>query len=247
MAGLKKLVQAGFHAVGLHVSYKRPVPPPKSGWDFFFAALKAKGFNPRHIIDVGVNHGFWTRTAIDYFPDAYYTLVEPQDWLKEKSRDILARGNSQWISAGAGAKPGTLPLWLTYRDDACSFAYSSETVQSAGGETVNVPIITLDQVAEASAAFPDMVKIDAEGFDLEVINGASKLIERTDVFILETTVCGPNLENTMQNVLVTMSRLGYRPVDIPSINRSPKDGVTWLCDIAFLRNGSLLFSELSYE
>src|SRR5262245_32463786 len=229
---IKKLVKAGFNAFGLQVSYNKPV---KSGWDVFFSVLKTRGFDPKHIVDVGVNHGLWSRTALNYFPDSYFTLIEPQAWLKEESQDILTRGKSQWISAGAGDKNGTLPLWVSHRDDASSFAYSSEAVQRAGGHTVDVPIITLDQVVENSISFPEMVKIDAEGFDLKVIAGASKLLGRTDIFVLEATVCAPNLENTMENVLATMSRVGYRPIDIPGINRSPKHDVAWLCDIAFLR------------
>ena len=125
--------------------------------------------------------------------------------------------------------------------------YSSETVQLVGAHTIDVPIITLDQLVETSAPLPEMVKIDAEGFDLKVIAGASKLLGRTDIFILEATVCAPNLENTLENVLTTMSRADYRPIDIPAVNPSPKYGFAWLCDVAFLRNDSPLLSEMSYE
>ncbi len=47
-----------------------------------FTNLKAAGFSPKHIVDVGANHGTWTREALKHFPDAYYTLIEPQNWLK---------------------------------------------------------------------------------------------------------------------------------------------------------------------
>jgi hypothetical protein len=45
--------------------------------DLLFLLLKCRGFSPNHIVDVGANHGYWTRTALKYFPDAYYTLIEP--------------------------------------------------------------------------------------------------------------------------------------------------------------------------
>jgi FkbM family methyltransferase len=244
--GVKKLIQFGFNAFGLQVSYKKS-GSNMSGWDFFFSALKARGFNPEHIIDVGVNHGLWSRTALNYFPDSYYTLIEPQDWLKKESRDILARGKAEWITAGVGDKQGILPLWVTERDDSCTFAFSSEALRLEGGRTIDVPIITLDQIVETSAVFPEMVKIDAEGFDLKVIAGASTLLGKTDIFILEATVCAPTLENTMEHVLAKMSDAGYRPIDIPAINRSPKHGLAWLCDIAFLRNDSPLLLDISYE
>ncbi len=55
----------------------------------FFRCLKRLGFSPRHIIDVGANRGMWTRAAIDYFPRAHYTLIEPQDQLKTYVEDLI--------------------------------------------------------------------------------------------------------------------------------------------------------------
>src|SRR5262249_23232085 len=71
---------------------------------WFFSILKERGFVPEHIVDVGANRGCWTRTALKYFPDAYYTLVEPQDHLKTHVQDLLGmNGKIRWIGAGAGA------------------------------------------------------------------------------------------------------------------------------------------------
>lgn len=92
-----------------------------------------------------------------------------------------------------------------------------------------------------------MVKIDAEGFDLKVIRGASNLIGKTDVFLLEAGVLCP-FENSVAKVVSTMENFGYRLVDITELNRSPKYGVLWLTELAFLRATSpLLASVISYE
>jgi len=239
-AVMKHIVQSGFEKFGLHISRNR------SGWDFLFEALRASGFRPKHIVDVGVNHGLWTRTAIRYFPDAFYTLIEPQEWLRPSSEDILSRGNARWISAGVSDKSGTLPFRISYRDDASTFSYSDDDAEAMGlQKTINVPVVTLNEAVKNSS-LPDMVKIDAEGYDLKAIAGASDLIGKTDIFILEATICAPKLENTLENVVSTMSGLGYRAVDIPAVNRSPKSGVAWLCDVAFLRNESR-FLDTTYE
>jgi hypothetical protein len=44
-----------------------------------------------------------------------------------------------------------------------------------------------------------MVKIDAEGFDLKVLEGASDLLGRTDIFLVEVAICCAELENTHQS------------------------------------------------
>jgi hypothetical protein len=94
---IKQLVQAGFGAFGLRLT--RVSNEPKHYYDqmdSFFLVLKRRGFSPNHIVDVGANHGYWTRTSLKYFPDVYYTLIEPQDFLRENVQDLLARedGNS---------------------------------------------------------------------------------------------------------------------------------------------------------
>ena len=221
------------------------------GLGSFFSVLKGRGFSPKHIVDVGANHGYWTRVALKYFPDSYYTLIEPQDQLKATVQDLLARedGKIRWIGAGASDKPGTLPFTISYRDDSGSFAVTP-AVTAHGVRQIEVPVVTLNETVRTSnASFPEMVKIDAEGFDLKVINGASELLGRTEIFIIEAAICaqgGVYVENTLENVTATMSHAGYHVIDIPTLNRSPKYEVLWLCDLAFLRNDSSLLAEIDW-
>jgi hypothetical protein len=99
-------------------------------------------------------------------------------------------------------------------------------------------IITLNElVASGNGPLADMVKIDAEGFDLKVLAGASNLIGKTDIFLVEAMVCGP-YENSVSEVMQYMARAGYRLIDITDLERSPKHGVLWLCELAFLRKSA---------
>lgn len=71
----------------------------------FYNTLKKINFEPKHIVDIGANHGTWSREALQYFPDAYYTLLEPQEWLKESFQDILETNPKvQFYPVGAGEK-----------------------------------------------------------------------------------------------------------------------------------------------
>src|SRR5215472_1267414 len=221
------------------------------GLDPFFNLLKQCSFAPRHIIDVGANKGIWTRVAIKHFPAAQYTLLEPQDHLKEHVQDLIDRGfRISWINAGASDKPGRLPFHVSHRDDSSTFVLPEPEASTSGHKTVTVPVATLNEIVACSKApFPEMVKIDAEGFDLKVLSGASDLFGKTDIFLVEAMI-RENLgfENSISEVIATMARAGYGPVDITNINRSPKDGIVWLCELAFLRNGSpLLDGVTSYE
>jgi fructosamine-3-kinase len=60
-------------------------------------------------------------------------------------------------------------------------------------------------------------------------------------------VCG-HFENSIGELMKLMSDAGYRLLDITTPKRSPKHGLLWLGEFAFLRNGSpLLDSARSYD
>ncbi len=246
---MKRLIHWFFRVFGYRVVRINDGPKPSEGLDPFFALLQRLGFAPKHILDIGANRGLWTRTAIQHFPDARYTLVEPQDHLKSYIKDLLDRGYQiQWINAGAGDVSGSLPFTLAGRDDSSTFVLTEEQARQAGFPQTPVAIKTLNEIAAASGPPPpDMVKIDAEGFDLRVLAGASDLLGKTDIFLVEACVCSA-YENSAAAVVEFMAAAGYRLMDITDLNRSPRHGVLWLCELAFLRNGShLLDAANSYE
>jgi FkbM family methyltransferase len=239
---MKKLLQSALGKCGLQLVRSETVL--SYSLSSYFALLKRLGFAPKHIIDVGANRGNWTKEAIRFFPDAHYTLVEPQDHLKRYVQDLIDDGRVSWIGAGAGDAPGTLPFSVSTRDDSSTFVHIRGQKSGNGPERM-VPIRTLNEIVSSSIApVPDMVKIDAEGFDLRVLAGASQLIGRTEVFLVEAVIRGP-YENTLQQVLRWMEKHEYRVMDITDLNRSPESGVLWLLEIAFVRVDSPLLERAS--
>jgi FkbM family methyltransferase len=249
--GMKRIEQLG-RQIAEKLGYKRKrkkLPPLPA----FFAVLKAHGFAPSNIIDIGANRGAWTRSAVNFFPDARYTLVEPQGNLRVHVQDLIDAGYKiNWVPAGVSDKSGILPFTINSFEGASSFAPSLAESQADGFNQVMVPIKTLNEIAAQSGSLPEMVKIDAEGFDLRVIAGASELLGKTDFFLLEAAVfanarwSGEPVENTFLAVVQRMADAGYRLFDITDLNRSPRHKVLWLCELAFIRNDNRLFDQVGY-
>jgi FkbM family methyltransferase len=231
---LKRILQAALGKFGYHLS--RVANTPKDGLTCFFEAIRRAGFSPRHIIDVGANHGNWTRSALRFFPEAQYTLVESQDHLKIHVQDLVDHGYKiRWVNAAAGETRGILPFTIAAHDNSSTFALTEKQAGSFRAEQVPMQVITLNElVASGNEPLPDMVKIDAEGFDLKVLAGASRLLGKTEIFLVEAMVCGP-YENQVLPVMRFMARAGYRLIDITDLERSPRHGVMWLCELAFLQ------------
>jgi|SRR5579859_770826 len=212
---------------------------PLCSLDRFFPLLKRSGFAPRHIWDVGANHGNWTRAAIRYFPGAEYTLVEPQDTLKEHVEDLI-RGEYKlrWINAGAGNRVGTLPFYVATSDESSSFLDVSRIKEEAV-RRLEVPMRTLNEIRTTfSLPVPDMLKIDAEGLDLKVLEGATDLLGQTEIVLAEGSIGQLDFENMAGALIDAMDDYGYRLFDITDVVRSPKHDALWLCEFAFLLKSS---------
>src|ERR1700693_1054865 len=75
----------------------------------FFSLLKRQAFNPSHIIDVWRKSWELDQNCGTVFPNAQYTLIESQEFLKECVQDLVDSGYKiRWITAGAGDVPGTI-------------------------------------------------------------------------------------------------------------------------------------------
>lgn len=242
---MKTLVQSILRPFGLRLARLKSDETRDYGADVLFSLLKRGGFSPTHVLDVGANHGNWTRSALKFFPAAQFTLLEPQDHLKVHIQDLVRAGMKiSWVNAGASDSTGTLPFHLSHRDDSSTFLAENGNSSQA----VPVKVWALDDLlAEYKLPVPELVKIDAEGFDLKVLRGASRLLGKTEVFLVEAAVLCP-FENSVAAAIQFMAERGYALMDITEINRSPKDNVLWLTELAFLRRDSkLLAGATSYE
>jgi len=238
---IKRAIQATLKTFGYRLTRVTDPSVPDCGLSNFFALIKRLGFDPKHILDVGANRGNWTRKAINYFPQAQYTLVEPQDELKIYVKDLVDRGfHLHWINAGASDRPGLLPLHILGPDESSTFLQVSRTERESIRQ-VEVPLRTVNEiVASSGLPIPEMVKIDAEGFDLKVLAGAFDLFGKTEIFLAEASIGQFDFENTALALIQTMAEAGYRFIDITHFNRSPRHGVLWLCEFVFLGNTSKL-------
>lgn len=209
-----------------------------------FTNIQKMGLSPKHIVDIGANHGTWTREALPYFPDAYFTLIEPQDWLKPSFQDLLdSNSKIKYYAVGAGSTNGSFKFTIVDRDDSCSFRYTEEEAKKMGYKQVDIPIITLnDLVKSNNLPIPDIVKIDAEGLDIEVLKGANELFGKTEIFMVEAGVVIKEFDNSFLKMINFMDENGYRLFEITDLNRPLSLKVLWLVELAFIKKNGIIDS-----
>src|SRR2546430_3068652 len=85
-----------------------PERPIANLWSFV-QDVKARGFVPRGIIDVGAHRGNWTRAALGLFPGTPVIMIEPLDEMEESlNRFVQDFPSCHYVKAGAGQQDGEL-------------------------------------------------------------------------------------------------------------------------------------------
>jgi methyltransferase, FkbM family len=216
---------------------------PIAEMEFFLEDVQARGFDPRGIVDVGAHRGAWTRSAASVFPNATILLVEPQqemaDDLLRVERDLA---NTHWIPAGVGSQPGEacLTIWEDFAGS--TFLPKPDPARLAAGSQRMTPIVTLDQIVSERPGFqPDLVKIDVQGYEMEVLRGAESLFGVTSIFIIECSLFTASKKRPLaREIIAHLAARGYELYDIPGFLRRPADGALGQLDLAFaLADGPL--------
>lgn len=247
---IKKILIKVLHPIVTKLEYskKNTIQSNKFGKNDLLATLfdniKTIGFIPQHIVDIGANHGTWTREVLRHFPEAYYTLLEPQQWLKKSFQDILnANSKVQFHPVGAGENEGSFQFTIVDRDDSCSFRYTPDEAKAAGFEQIEIPVVTLNGLLEESKLpIPDIIKIDAEGLDIEVLKGASNFFGKTEIFMVEVGVVNKSFDNSFLKMINFMDNVGYRLFEITDINRPFQPQVLWLAELVFIKKNGVIDS-----
>ncbi|MDM1551974.1 FkbM family methyltransferase [Empedobacter falsenii] len=214
----------------------------------FYNNLKRANFFPKFVVDIGANTGTWTKELIRHFPDANVLMIEPQERLKTHFEPLL-NDKITYLSVGVGNKNDIFKFTIHDRDDSCSFVFTEEEAKSLGYEQIEIPIRTLNSIIkENNYPIPDIIKIDAEGLDLEVIEGASDFYNKTEVFLVEASVTNDTYKNTVSEVVKLMDKVGYMMYEITDLNRPfSETPILWLIEIAFVKKDGYLINNINLK
>ena len=133
------------------------------------------------VVDVGANVGFWTIPAARALgPGGRVVAFEPNPWAVDRLRRNLALNDDgslaavEIVAAAVGAAPGTMELYSDDLEAGASQATLYAAAHDGSPQHVEVPVTTLDDVVTGPV---DLVKIDVQGHEMAVLDGARRLFE----------------------------------------------------------------------
>jgi len=119
----------------------------------------------------------------------------------------------------------------------------------ADGYEITVPIIRIDDIIEEKQLNGStLIKVDAQGAELEVLNGAKKALLETEVVVLEVSMF-EFLKGAPQffDVVLYMKNQGFVAYDIIKGWNRPLDNALGQIDIIFVKENGRFRQNHSYS
>ncbi|MDP2025573.1 FkbM family methyltransferase [Sulfuriferula sp.] len=184
---------------------------------------------PATVFDVGANKGQFRdflRCEVGYGGDilSFEPIPELAEALAER-----AKSDSHWkvFPCALGAEPSTLALNVSDSTDFSSFLKVSGGTQAlfpgaSSQRTVQVPVQTLTDFTKTNRQdAPFFLKLDTQGFDMNVIKGGLPVMQDCAAVLCEVSVI-PLYEGqpTWREMITYLEALGFSIVGLYPVNRT---------------------------
>jgi FkbM family methyltransferase len=199
---------------------------------------------PRLGFDVGANEGQSALELRRLFPEAKLYCFEPSEAaFRALQQNLGDDPNLSLERIAFGDHKGEATLYENAESVTNSLlpnapeahASQPESFAIPTGEST-VPITTLDDFCgERSISHLDFLKIDSQGYDLRILQGARKhLAERCISFIVVEMLFAPLYRGQayFDETYGFLTGFGYQLVGLYAIHRSPAGDILW-CDALF--------------
>ena len=218
--------------------------------DETLATLERRGFSPTLVIDVGANVGQWADRAAAAFPDARFHLIEPQGGCQP----ALARFRPPRFQVHQTAVTSGEVHMVRFigggQDRAGTGAFISPT-DSPSDDAAVYPATTLDALLSGEITPDDRVllKLDVEGHETAVLQGARSLLGMAEVLLCEVNFydAGSLGVTVFADLLEFARQQGFALDDFASLAERRRDGRLRQGDAVFIRRDSPLLADARFD
>ena len=212
--------------------------------------MRRLGFRPLAAVDVGAYRGEWAVLAREVFPEISLLMVEAQEG-RRPDLEVVKRSLGTGVDyriALLGAKNGENVLF-----NEKSEAPTGSSVLADWGDSrarkVSCTVQTLDAVlAQAGMPAPELIKLDVQGYELEVLKGASSFLKHAQAILLEVSLMAMYQNNPLlHEVVAFLLENNFVAYDICTFMRRPLDLALIQADMIFVPQNSPLLKSKLYE
>jgi FkbM family methyltransferase len=137
------------------------------------------GINSKRFFDIGANMGFYSLALAIENPDLSVVSFEPQPEVFKRMLENIELNKLgdriKLINMGLGRQADELTMYIPRFTGSGGGSFKNLHADEGESRQVTVPVGTLDSM---DVVLPDLIKIDVEGFELNVITGAQNLLAK---------------------------------------------------------------------
>lgn len=208
------------------------------------ARLKKQGFEPRLIFDVGAYRGDFARECLANWPTSKIACFEPQAHMQTELEGLPTDRVSIFRTLlGSSEKQGVHLHCAETASSVLSEHYNKHPIVSVAQTSIDIIIEKFyDGVA------PDFIKADVQGYELEVLRGATKTLKNVSLLLLEINLIEIHQNVPLLHTVVEfLSERGFVAFDVCGLGRRPRDNALWQMDMLFVPIGSSLRSDKHWD
>ncbi len=199
------------------------------------------GFSPRTIVDVGAAYGEWSRMAAAIWPQARIVGFEPNESNRAKLEEMRQElPDFSYHLCFLGANRGR----VTYANRGTQTSlYATRATGSDSAE-----MRTLDDCLEAGdIPQPDLIKLDVQGYELEVLAGGERVLAGAQAVLAEVSLFKfhPAMP-TADDLIAYLKQRGFVIYDVMGLLRLPEDDALGQLDFMFVRSEHPLRGERAW-
>jgi len=210
------------------------------------SSLMRQGVLPRTVIDVGANVGQFAVASARIFPDVTVHSFEPEPTSLDKLRlNVRNLGCVHIYPVALGKESGEIMFHVNSHSHSSSILSLGKVHRAAFPRArqiydIKVAMSKLDQeLAVVSLEAPVLLKLDVQGYELQVLEGASDTLRKVDYVLLETSF-RPMYEGerTFMTVVRAMEGNGFEFLRPIAWLDDPRNGEVLQMDALFARSNS---------
>jgi FkbM family methyltransferase len=223
-----ELVQSFFHFFGFNLNYYNPSNSEVALTDYLLGQ-----YNINTIVDVGANEGQFALKLIqkNRYKGKIISFEPVSSSFNLLSKNSQKSSNWSVVKSAVGDTEGTVPINISQNSVSSSLRkVNAHTVEAEAGtaivSTEMVSINTLDNLLKLHQWQDDLwLKIDVQGFEREVLEGATETLKRAQVIQIELAVI-PSYEQSpyLEEIITQLRTAGFTLYSIMSGFRNYKTG-----------------------
>lgn len=205
--------------------------------------IRARGLRLNAALDCGANAGRWTRAFLDVYPDVRVLMVEPQGKMRPALDAVVAEypEAAYWIG-GVGGRDERRLFSLWPDTTGSTFLDKPDPKAEAEGRQVQLEVRTVPSILrETGFPFPQFVKMDIQGLELDVLRGMETELPKVEVFLLECSLFRfLEAQPVAHEIIAWLAARGFPLYDVGGYGRRPSDGALSHLDFVFAREDGWL-------